>query len=74
VTAAEPSTNGNGRIDNGAPGDLVFRLMSPGLAKEFRKLGFKAICHFTELHKATHFDGGRRVIVGYVNKLDLNQA
>jgi putative DNA primase/helicase len=72
----ESEANGltNGHIDNGKPGQLVFRLTTIGLAPEWRRFGLRAICHFTELHKSPYFDDRRTVIVAYQGEASATAA
>jgi hypothetical protein len=64
----------NGSIDNGKPGETVFRLMTPRLAHEFRWLGFRAIDHYRESGGRKDFDDRRSVIVAYQSPHDATAA
>jgi hypothetical protein len=73
VPSLESKRNGH-HIDNGKPGQLVFRMMTPGLAKKWRQLGFRAVCHYTEPHLAPSFDERRTVVVAYQSDMDAAAA
>jgi hypothetical protein len=66
--------NGNGHIHNGEIGDIVFHVMTPGLALEMREVGFRAKCHIGDLAEHKSFEDRRTVAVLHQGNGDLTAA